>query len=177
MIEDLQLSVNNLHEESFTDATGRRIRLREPITCFGGEYRFLSNFTRVDSYLDDEPSIFYPSVENAYQAAKFPPEQRIPFRTCPASEAKQRGRGLGGPEWRQRSLPLMYNLVYRKFKNNSALRRELLATGSAYLIEGNYWGDTFWGQDNATWYGHNYLGRILMAVRHRLLLERNDVNG
>ncbi len=41
---------------------------REPIPAFFGEYRFLSNFAPIEVYLDGAT---YPSVEHAYQAAKF----------------------------------------------------------------------------------------------------------
>ncbi len=42
----------------------------------------------------------------------------------------------------------------------------LLATGSAELIEGNDWGDDYWGR--ATPQGKNHLGVVLMQVREEL---------
>ena len=39
----------------------------------------------------------------------------------------------------------------------------LLATGDAELIEGNNWGDTYWGKCNGQ--GLNRLGILLMQIR------------
>jgi len=43
------------------------------------------------------------------------------------------------------------------------LRAKLLATGNEELIEGNTWGDTFWGVCDGK--GLNKLGQLLMVVR------------
>jgi hypothetical protein len=48
------------------------------------------------------------------------------------------------------------------------LKQLLLATGDKELIEGNTWGDTFWGVCNGI--GQNHLGKILMAKRTELKL-------
>ena len=49
---------------------------------------------------------------------------------------------------------------------NPKLRDALLATGNSLLIEGNTWGDYFWGKVNG--HGENQLGLILMDVREKL---------
>ena len=44
----------------------------------------------------------------------------------------------------------------------------LIATGDAVLIEGNTWGDRFWGMvrnDSGMWVGENWLGRLLTLQR------------
>lgn len=41
-----------------------------------------------------------------------------------------------------------------------------LATGDAILIEGNTWGDRFWGVCEG--FGQNHLGHVLMRVRVQL---------
>ena len=51
----------------------------------------------------------------------------------------------------------------------------LLKTGTAELIEGNWWGDTFWGVFNGA--GQNHLGRLLMEVREFYDLQREVENG
>lgn len=59
-------------------------------------------------------------------------------------------------------------LVQRKFSaRNPELLRRLLDTGDLTLIEGNHWGDTFWGVDIRTGKGDNHLGMILMQVREQ----------
>jgi predicted NAD-dependent protein-ADP-ribosyltransferase YbiA (DUF1768 family) len=60
----------------------------------------------------------------------------------------------------------MSDLVEQKFKLNSKLRAQLLATGNEWLEETNTWGDTFWGVCNGV--GQNWLGAILMSVREKL---------
>lgn len=57
----------------------------------------------------------------------------------------------------------MHDIVRAKFEQNPDLRQKLLSTGSEELIEGNTWGDTFWGVCKGS--GQNWLGRILMFVR------------
>lgn len=39
------------------------------------------------------------------------------------------------------------------------------------IVEGNTWGDAFWGVDSRTGEGENHLGQILMQVRSELNLS------
>ena len=57
----------------------------------------------------------------------------------------------------------MEEIVRAKFTQNIELADKLLATGDAYLEEGNTWGDRIWGTVNGS--GANRLGFILMQVR------------
>jgi hypothetical protein len=59
-------------------------------------------------------------------------------------------------------LDVMLGLLRRKFTQLD-LRRQLLATGDAELIEDNDWGDHFWGVCMGV--GENHLGKLLMQVR------------
>ncbi len=138
---------------------------------FNSKYRFLSNFYPCEIQYE---GLSYPSVENAYQAAKaLDPGVRKPFQTCTAAEAKKMGRGLYLLEgWDDRRLQVMEQLVREKFKD-SELARALLATGEAELVEGNCWGDCFWGVCNGQ--GDNHLGKILMKVRGELQGEKHFV--
>lgn len=43
------------------------------------------------------------------------------------------------------------------------MMRKLKETGGKYLVEGNNWGDIFWGVDNGV--GKNLLGLALMYLR------------
>ena len=138
------------------------------IDRFTGRYRFLSNFYPCVVTLDDYP---YPSVEHAYQAAKFAPADREPFRDIElrAGVAKRMGRGKGVAGWYDRSLLVMEDLLHQKFREPK-LRALLLATGNAELIEGNNWHDVFFGfcycpRCNR---GDNFLGQLLMSVRERV---------
>lgn len=138
-----------------------------PISAFRGPYRFLSNFYPPPSpvYLD---GVAYTTVEHAYQAAKTLDTQWrewIRHSTSPG-QAKRTGRKAPKRDnWDAIKVPVMEDLVQQKFEQPE-MARQLLATGDAILIEGNYWGDTFWGICDGA--GANMLGRILMEVREHL---------
>lgn len=134
-----------------------------PILSFQDEYRWLSNFYSASVTLD---GVEYPCVENAYQAAKHPPGNRRAFVTCTPGQAKRMG-GKGGPDWHERKVAVMNGLVAQKFKSHPELCGKLCATAGREIVEGNTWGDTFWGMCGGT--GQNVLGKILMAVREDLL--------
>jgi predicted NAD-dependent protein-ADP-ribosyltransferase YbiA (DUF1768 family) len=62
----------------------------------------------------------------------------------------------------------MYEEVSLKFYVYKNLGDMLLSTGDELLIEGNTWGDTYWGVDLKTGIGENKLGKILMKVREEI---------
>ncbi len=132
------------------------------IDSFSGEYRFLSNFWPAQVVLNGE---VYLSVECAYQASKTPDKRlREKIRGASPSYAKRIGKQLPNLG-REEKLATMRDLVSQKFAVEP-LRSQLLATGNSELVEGNWWGDHFWGVSGGT--GENHLGRILMEVRERL---------
>jgi len=138
---------------------------------FSGIHRFLSNFYPVS--VEYEGAV-YPSVEHAYQAAKSldPEEREIIRSTGSAGLAKRLGRHAKvRDDWEDVKLEIMAELVYQKFHRNADLASKLLGTGDMALVEGNWWGDRFWGVCNGV--GHNHLGCILMAVR-KSLEEENE---
>ena len=71
-------------------------------------------------------------------------------------------------EWDRVKVGRMLILLRIKFVDHW-LKDKLLATGDRKLIEGNWWGDRFWGamMFNGEWDGENHLGRLLMQVRGR----------
>jgi ribA/ribD-fused uncharacterized protein len=138
------------------------------IDRFAGEYRFLSNFFR--SPVTDERGVKHPTVEHAYQATKATTDQdrnRIAAAKHP-SKAKRIGGTLAvDAAWPARKDEVMRRLLVQKFAPGSDLAVKLLATGTAELIEGNVWGDTYWGAVDGV--GENRLGRMLMDIRRELL--------
>jgi predicted NAD-dependent protein-ADP-ribosyltransferase YbiA (DUF1768 family) len=58
----------------------------------------------------------------------------------------------------------------QKFSQDEMLREMLLGTGDLEIIEGNSWGDKFWGMvlENGQWVGRNELGKLLMSVRAKI---------
>lgn len=141
---------------------------KDVIDSFQGENRFLSNFFPAKVSLD---GIEFSSVENAYQAAKtFDESIRLKFVNLTAGQAKRESRKLKiRPDWEQVKLLIMNDLVTEKFTRNLDLQKKLLDTGEAELIEGNTWGDVFWGVCKGK--GDNNLGKILMSVRNRIKQE------
>lgn len=142
----------------------------EIIESFSGKYRFLSNFFPAPINAD---GLRYPTVEHAFQAAKTLDEDdrdRIRFAASPG-EAKRLGRRVQLREdWEERKLALMEHLLRLKFQA-PALRARLVETHPALIIEGNTWGDTYWGAvrtDNG-WEGENHLGELLMKIREEIV--------
>lgn len=134
------------------------------IDSFSGEYRFLSNF--FPSELPAKRGVPAKTVEHAYQACKSKhyAEQQAVLRAPTPGEAKKLGRTLTlRPDWEEIKVDVMERLVTTKFLTYPDLAAKLLLTGDALLVEGNTWGDRFWGMvDNQ---GENNLGIILMKVR------------
>ena len=133
------------------------------IDRFEGEFRFLSNFAPSLVFHD---GIRYPTVEHAYQAAKtldFRERWKIAQLPTPG-QAKRAGRRVQlRPDWEQVKDRIMQELLIQKFILNADLRQKLVNTGQAHLVEGNTWGDTYWGVCNGE--GRNRLGGLLMGVR------------
>ena len=136
------------------------------IDRFAGEYRFLSNFYPAKVVY---AGLTYPDSEHAYQSAKtldMNQRRRIAALPTPA-EAKREGEALTyRADWTQVKYQVMLDCVRDKFTRNPELRAKLLATGDAYLEEGNTWGDQIWGVYQGK--GTNWLGIILMQVRAEL---------
>jgi|SRR5882724_806674 len=134
----------------------------DSISEFQGEYRWLSNFARVPIEFGGQ---IYPSVEHAYQAAKtWDLEARMKIREAKTpGEAKRLGKRLKVREdWDARKIYIMRELLIQKFLHKDYAKK-LVATGDMELIEGNHWGDTFWGRCNGV--GKNHLGILLMEIR------------
>lgn len=132
------------------------------IGAFQGPYRFLSNFEAPAP--TEYEGLVYPSSEAAFQAAKFDHQWRGIFQGLSASEAKRKGRMPGcRKDWDTVRDRVMLAVVWSKFTRNESLRRALLSTEHAELVEGNTWGDHYWGV--AGGFGENRLGQILMIVR------------
>lgn len=135
------------------------------IDAFSGEFGFLSNFYEATVYVDGKR---FRTVEHAYQAMKFsdPSAREVVRNAKTPGEAKKLGKSAQlPPDWETKKVGIMRELVTKKF-DNPFLRELLLATADAELVEGNWWGDRFWGVCKGS--GQNWLGKILMEVRDEL---------
>ena len=135
------------------------------IDCFDGEFAFLSNF--YPSPITDGNLIF-PTVEHYFQAAKttnIEEYEKIAAADTPG-QAKRLGRKVTlRPDWEEVKDQVMLDALRKKFSDDK-LRSMLLTTGEEYLIEGNTWGDKYWGVCGGI--GLNHLGKLLMQVRDEL---------
>lgn len=185
----------------------------QPILTFAGAFRFLSNFSPSPieipvALVGDELRaaaqavrnnipIGAPTVEHAFQALKCRSLDWYVeiMLASSATRARQIGKRIlpkdqVRADWDAVRVDVMRCLVRLKFATVSPLhdelRARLLATGERELVEGNTWGDYFWGAvprgaafpasraypvaavhaGSATVYdGHNWLGQILMERR------------
>lgn len=140
------------------------------ITSFEGKYSWLSNF-------DTTPILWgnriWSSAEHAFQASKTLDYQewKAIFEAKSPGEAKGLGRKATLREdWEDIKISVMRDILLAKFQEVE-LKHKLLQTGDQVLIEGNWWGDTFWGVCKGQ--GLNMLGKLLMEVR--LLLQINTL--
>jgi ribA/ribD-fused uncharacterized protein len=134
------------------------------IVSFTGKFRFLSNFYPCKIVYD---GIEYPSAEHAYVASKssdIMQRYAIAEMELPG-EVKKLGRKLKiRSDWEKVKLPIMRSIVQAKFSQNPELMAMLKDTRPNELVEGNTWGDRFWGE-SPLGNGRNELGKILMSVR------------
>lgn len=133
------------------------------ISSFRDEYFFLSNFYPVEIKLD---GIVYPNAESAFQAQKtLDVEERRKFSMLKNPvQAKRLGRKVKlRDDWEKVKLDIMTEIVSQKFLQHPHLIEMLLQTGDEELVEGNKWGDRFWGVCKGK--GENHLGKILMKIR------------
>lgn len=141
------------------------------ITRFKYEYDWLSNSYPCKITYEGRT---YPSLEHAYQASKT--IESLFRETIGTQPTLGKAKRIGGriplrPNWNEIKPKIMLELLEIKFQN-PILRAKLLSTGDTELIEGNYWGDTYWGIDLQTQKGLNFLGKFLMLIRKRIKEEK-----
>lgn len=144
------------------------------IEQFQGPYRFLSNFWPYDG--EDVSS----TAEHQYQSMKT--LDALERAQIMAAETPHAAKLLGDvctvrSDWEDLKVSFMESIVLEKF-NRPALRDQLLSTGSAMLIEGNHWCDTFWGCCSCEEHqgaGKNWLGILLMETRNNLFTHHKEL--
>jgi ribA/ribD-fused uncharacterized protein len=138
------------------------------ISLFRGEYAWLSNFADVKI---EYKGRIYPSVEHAYISAKVDDEgwkELCSTKKYRAGDLKKVSKDLDiRKDWDDVKVYVMYDLLVLKF-GKEPFRSKLLETGDMELVEGNWWGDVFWGVDMNTDTGQNVLGRLLMKIRTQI---------
>jgi len=160
---------------------GGEVKKRKVIDwIFSGQYRMLDNFYMHPMTVD---GIQAASVEHFYQAAKavYTDTYLAILRAPTPGDAKMLGRTCEmRPEWNV-AIPdhplkflykdmVMWKYIDHKF-NNLVPGALLRSTGDAIIIEGNTWGDDYWGQieKGGVMQGKNMLGKMLMMKRDLLV--------
>lgn len=133
------------------------------IDSFREEYAFLSNFYPAKVTYN---GYTYQTSEHAFAAAKATNKadhDHIANAITPSIAKRRGGKVAYRSDWNQVRATIMSEIVYHKFDQHPELYAKLKATGSAVLVEGNWWKDTYWGVCRGV--GENMLGKILMIVR------------
>lgn len=156
------------------------------IMRFDGPHFFLSNMYPCAIILPAEgdcPELEFEHLEGAYQASKtLKPKIRKHIQSLSGKKAKEYAQSQTFYDKHRRHgycdalrLRNMKFLIDQKFSDATAetqeLSERLMATAPTTLVEGNYWGDTFFGFCFDQGKGENHLGRMLMARRDILLAE------
>lgn len=137
------------------------------IKSFQGEYRWLSNF-----WLHPITVFGYEckSVEHGYQAmSTFDEATRqkiLSFSTAAEAKEERKREGFSlRKDWAEKKLSVMRSLIAEKFsmETNHELAYKLYLTRPYKIIEGNTWGDNYWGEFNGQ--GANNLGQLHMERR------------
>lgn len=136
------------------------------IDRFWRDYWFLSNFSRHEIRLG---GITWPTAEHAFQAAKatnWAAKAQIAAARTPQA-AKRIGNSIPcRADWEKVKVEAMRQVIKAKFNQHPDIASRLLDTGDEELIEGNWWGDQYWGVSRGA--GQNMLGKLLMELRDEL---------
>lgn len=143
------------------------------IARFSGQHEYLSNFHNSSvTMLSGGRNIVLATGEHAFQymkahAAKGPVEEYVQAMIDAPTPAKAKYLGrsisLDLDKWEAMKDDCMRKVIFAKFTEHDDLRARLLSTGASLLVEGNDWGDTYWGRCDGK--GKNILGSIIMEVR------------
>lgn len=142
------------------------------ITSFSGPYAYMSNFYACEIVMWRGDRVA--TLEHAFQAEKMTNDfDRNAVMNAPTpGQAKRVARKLSRRgDWEEIKYGVMLYYVRQKFTCHESLKGLLISTGDAQLVEGNDWGDTYWGavrNAQGGWNGTNWLGQILMKVRSEL---------
>lgn len=147
------------------------------INEFKANYRFLSNFSISPFIVEiNGVNVEFKSVEHYFQAMKATNKNdfmKIVNASTP-SVAKKIGRQIKcRTDWEYIKDNVMKFGLSKKFEIPN-FKKRLLETGNQELIEGNRWGDKYWGVDLDTAEGKNRLGELLMELRTETFNSNQD---
>ena len=141
---------------------------KSKIESFTGDYAFLSNAYNCKIEFE---GLVYNNADAAYEAQKCLDKNMMnKFTRLSSAKARAKGRNLPeNEEFEYDKVNILYKIVLAKFKQNEDLKRKLLDTGDAELINDNTFRDEVYGVYNGR--GMNILGKTLELVRSILKIE------
>ena len=116
------------------------------IDSFAGTNRVLSNFSNHEAAYGDR---WYATAEHAFAAAKTHNDNWMKAIAAAESPTAAKYLGRRAPirdDWEEVKPQIMLDIVRSKFAHDPALAAHLRDTGDALLIEGNTWGEKYWGR-------------------------------
>ena len=138
-----------------------------------GEYGCFSNFSRHHIFLKDK---VWKTSEHYFQAQKFAGtefEEKVRLAPTP-KEAANLGRNRKFPlrkDWEKVKDEVMREALRAKFTQNKELKKILLETGDAELVEHTHL-DSYWA-DGGDGSRKNMLGKLLMELSEQLKAEES----
>lgn len=142
------------------------LQSKNAIVDFAGEHFYLSNFYPCNIKYND---INFYSVEHAFQVTKTSDNEwknKIINAPTPTLAKAYGSKAPIVDGWKKIRLNVMYDLLKIKF-SDVVLIACLLRTGSRIIVDGNTYGENYWGafiRDNKV-VGENKLGMMLMKLR------------
>ena len=141
-----------------------KIEFYQQYDVYGG----FSNFSDHPFSLEGK---YWRTSEHYYQASKFKRDSEI-FNKIQESKTPTEAKNIAHSndvyytDWQDKKILFMHNALIAKFRQNKVLRKELINTNNAYIVEKAV-DDEYWGS-GITDNGKNILGRLLMYVRDEL---------
>lgn len=136
------------------------------------ENGWLANFSSHPIVVD---GVLWPTVEHYFQASKFSSTDVVLAELIRSARTPNRAKQIAKEnatkkrqDWENVRLEIMRKAIEAKFLQYPELRKLLLATGKARIVE-NSQDDSYWGIGDGT--GENMMGQLLQALRETLKLD------
>ncbi len=137
--------------------------------------KFYIYFSPYTAHALDIDGVIYPTIEHAYQCQRYDnPEiiEEIRKAPCPskAREVSSKYKHLQLPDFKDRKLQVMKNLMQLKTEQHDEIKKALIESKDLQIVKHIVTyppGDWFW-DDGDDGKGLNHMGRMWMEIREEL---------